>query len=160
MKQLNFSVNSWHYWFATRVSYDPRCDNENICTYLRHVLGGMLLVTVLTIIGTIVAYGLIAMLLGIGFSLLYGAWIFSEIGVTTFILTTIMSVWAVTYFLFTGIGEYRHNRNEAYRDAIRNGTIPRPIDGFVKNAYKSWKQKYCVKINFIDKSTETKWDGT
>jgi hypothetical protein len=90
------------------------------------------------------------MLFSIGFSLFYGHWIFTEIGEVMLMIVTLFSLGILGYIIFTRIGEYRNNKNEAYQDAIRAGTIPKPVDGFVKNAYKSWKQKYCVQIAFTD----------
>ena len=44
MNEIKFNKNSWHYWLATQVNYDPHVCNRDICTYLRYVLGGMLLI--------------------------------------------------------------------------------------------------------------------
>ncbi len=75
-------------------------------------------------------------LLGIGFSLAYGAWMFNEIGFAGIVITfLVLFFWATAKF-----SEWKSNRR--YREK------PQKPDGFIKHAYKSHKEKYCHRVVF------------
>jgi hypothetical protein len=151
MKALNFKTNSWHYYIAKNLAhYDPRCDNTDICTYLRHVMGGSIFLCVLFTLGSLVAFAFINMFFGIGFSLWYGHWIFTELGEVMFIITSLASLGIGLYFIYLAGWKWFDKRNDVYQDLVHSGKLPPKPDSFVKHAYKSWKEKYCVQIAFSD----------
>lgn len=146
MKALTFNKNSWHYLLATKMAhyrpYDREHgygDNTDICTYSRHVMGGLLLLTLAA--AGIAFAGFIAshILLGVWFSIMLGTWFFSDWAIGAMIVIGVCSV------AFGGAALIAWNRDRRMSTEYRN----RP-DGFVKHAYKSWKEKYCVQINFKD----------
>jgi hypothetical protein len=150
MKEISIKRNSWHYVLASRVAeYTPRwdynldCATDDICRYRKHVLAAMFILTlfaaVIALIGTIFFH----VVFGIVFSLIYGAWLFTVLGEATLLVLSITG--AVTggfHLVNKAIVAYRHHKA---------GRVVRekPI-GFVKQAYKSWRDKYCVPVKFVD----------
>ena len=167
MKQLNFSTESWHYKLASMVSYDPKGSDENgnewgrdnadTCTYLRHVLGGAVLFTVVTIIFATVAHFAISLLFAIGFSIAFKAWIFTDEAMGTLIFTTIGAIVGISILSFNMIVRYVKRREAQrqfmYGDKSTTPAVTKP-DGFVKSTYRSWKDKYCLQINFTDNESK------
>jgi hypothetical protein len=158
MNSLTFNKDSWHYKIATKVvGYRPRndddwyegaSDNNDMCTYTRHVMGALLLISVGIALGLYAFYALVEVILGIAFSLMYWSWMFSSLGAVGFVFLSIVSAAYGIKTLVNRINESRlMNRREYFKHRL-NGIV-KP-DGFIKNAYKSWKEKYCVRIEFKD----------
>jgi ABC-type multidrug transport system permease subunit len=143
MKSLTFNKNSWHYLIASMVGYAPyeygNGHERNICTYSKYVVGGII---VLLVMGAgIAGFGFLffQVFFGIVFSLIYGMWLMSATGEAALILTGFFGSIALL-----GLAWLAHKRRlERDRFHIRP-------DGFVKNAYKSWKEKFCLKIEFTE----------
>lgn len=146
MKALTFNKNSWHFLLATKMGhyrpYDRESgygDNADICTYSRHVMGGLLLLTLAAAAIAFAGFIVSHILLGIWFSIMLGTWFFSD--------------WAVGAMIVLGIGAFVIGMKVAidwqYERRMSSEYRNRP-DGFVKHAYKSWKEKYCVQIEFKD----------
>lgn len=155
MKSLTFNKSSWHYRIATKVSnYSPydeeydRGDSPDICTYSRHVAGALLLLTLGAALFLGISYILIHVVLGIAFSLMTWSFMFTEIGFAGLIALCMIGFVCGAIYLKNKIEERRNNRRYSNRG------VPKP-DGFVKNAYKSWKEKYCVRITFVDNNAAT-----
>ncbi len=157
MKTLKFNTKSWHYQLATKIAnYNPGYNDEDLCTYTRHVLGALLILMVgvagVAIVGLLASH----MILGIIFSIMYKTFMFTEFGVIGLILSTIiLLMFSVIYTT-----KYLERRKAA---KYRGGYVPKP-DNFIKHAYKSWKDKFCVKIDFVGEdgkkpeSVYTEWD--
>lgn len=154
MKTLTFDKNSWHFLIATKIAgytapfeytYNDGTtavhgDPGDICTYSKHVMGGMFLLTLsgLAIAGA--SWVVVHMLLGVWFSLMLGTFFVSEVGIAGFIVTILAGI-------IVGV-KWRSDRKMSTE--YRNRLV-KP-DGFVKHAYKSWKEKFCLSINFVDTS--------
>lgn len=147
MKTLIFDKNSWHYYFATKGSdFDP-CDGHNICEYIQYVLAGIIRHTFVLLLLFALSYCAIHMILGIGFSIVYTTWLIDGAGFAGALLTFyLLAIIGVVY-----TKEYIHDRKWKRYEMMEKGSIERP-DSFLVNAYKAWKNKYCVKIEFKDKS--------
>lgn len=156
MKALTFKKNSWHFWLAKLVGYEAPTtwtrgdgtvahygDKGDICTYSRHVVGALFSILVISffgvmgtaIIGTLLAH----VILGIIFSIIMGTFFFTDIGVIGLFIITIVSLVAGTMYSLSWL-----------RDRARESDESNNPDGFIKHAYRSWKEKYCLKINFVD----------
>lgn len=167
MKQLNFSKESWHYKLASMALYNPKyldeygeeCgrDNADTCTYLRHVLGGAVLFSFITSILAGVAHLSLSLLFAIGFSIAFKAWIFTDEAMFTLIFTTIGAIVGISMLSCNMIARYLKRREEQrqfmYGDSLPKTDVTKP-DGFVKNTYRGWKDKFCLKINFIDSESK------
>ena len=158
MKTLTFNVNSWHFLLATKVAnyrvpsvskysdgeFYTYGDSADICTYSKHVMGGALLLTIAAALIGLVGFLLAHVLIGVWFSFILGTWFFSSWAEATMIITLVVVASFVMAFLFKWYIERK--RSTEYRN--------RP-DGFVKHAYRSWKEKFCVKINFVEAGGNT-----
>jgi hypothetical protein len=145
MKSLRFSRDSWHYKLVNATGYGIGIGEEiDLCGYTWRVIGTILLFALLSLIAVGVGVLVIHFLLGIGFSLAYGAWLFNDIGFAGFVISIFaFSTWAVTK-----LNEWQNNRR--YREK------PKKPDGFIKNAYKSTKEKYCARVKFDEDVPEAK----
>ncbi len=157
MKSLTFNKSSWHYLLATKIgNYDPPRkyedsdelygDSGDICTYTRHVLLGALLLTLVGVIIACVGFALWHFIFGIIFSLLCGCYMFSDLGTIVLVVGSIFALSVGFFKSVKAIGEWNYNRKMDKRKNYVNRP-PKP-DGFMKHAYKSWKGKFCVQIEF------------
>lgn len=149
MKELVFDANSWHYKFAKWAGYRPHSDRLDICSYTRKVILGFLFVGLILALGYIVTYGLVEMFFGLIFSWIAGVWLMSFVGeialFTISVVTFLIGVFAAT--------EYVRVKLEERRDRRREERANKP-DGFIKHAYKSWKEKHCSRIKIVRNGEE------
>ena len=144
MKSLTFSKNSWHYYLA-KLAYDKPYDEvlsdvcPDICTYMRYVALGLFILLGMGVVIAAAGFILSHVILGIIFSLFYGVLMFTPEAIAALLLGTILGVGFLSHKLF----KMRQEKllSTEYRNRIRH-------DGFAKNAYKSWKEKFCVKVEF------------
>jgi uncharacterized membrane protein YdbT with pleckstrin-like domain len=134
VKTLNFSKTSWHFCIATKLGgYVAHYDADDICTYSKHFMIG--LVTMFAIAMGIAILGFLAwnFIFGVIFSLVYWTWLFNDLAYIV--------IFAIIGLIFTCLligGSWW----------IVYGEPMIKQDSFVRNAYKSWKEKYCIKIDF------------
>ena len=159
MKALTFKTTSWHYLLATKLAhYCPRTesgeygnDNPDICTYARHVIGGLMLLILIGICIAGLGYAVFDIALAIVFSLYYHVWLGDAMTTVSTMIVLICIVVVAFHRMCNLISEYR--RNKLHYDTngkyIRNPVI---ADGFIIQAYKSWKGKFCVPIKFMNKN--------
>ena len=139
MKSLTFNRNSWHYKIAYHIAGYRSWHGSDICTYTRYVMGALFVIFIGVALGLCVLYVLFQTLIGIVFSLMTWTWMFTELGFLGLIVLSVLSmIFSVIYI--------KKKIEDKNREVNR---IPKP-DGFVKNAYKSWKEKYCVRIKFTE----------
>lgn len=145
MKALEFKQKSWHFWLAnfgrTRI-YRERYDDEDIqtdiCSYTNAVFKGLIAFIIVACLALAGATWLVSSVLNIvGYFVLgYGLY---ETTKGFIFLVGILSVALAALLTGAGIGR----GIERLRDRVDN-TEP----GFVRTAYRSWKDKYCLKITF------------
>lgn len=139
MKTLKLNKNSWHYKMVHR--HDRFFDEYDldICSYMRKVIYGVFMYILATLIVTFAATAgsilIIETILSIAFGIYYGMDLFSEIGAAGILL---LFVGVIAYMVFSTI-KMLTNRVDT---AIKH-------DGFVKNAYKSYKEKFCARVEFL-----------
>ena len=158
MKTLTFNKNSWHFLLASKVAnytapyeytYDDGevkvlGDSGDICTYSKHVMGGLLILTISAALIACVGLVLAHVVLGIWFSVMLGTFFFTELGIAG------LSV-AILAGLFFSAKTYLDRRADRLLSTEYRNRVVKP-DGFVKCAYRSWKEKFCLSINFVDTS--------
>ena len=154
MKALNFNKNSWHYRLVSKLElYEAPHqkdiwgdgelytvgDSGDICTYSKRVIFALFLVSI--IIAAIILSLTIAVhtLLGIYFSLLANEWIFTEFGNVGMILSIATISMIGIYVAVEDLDDYYKRKS--------NKKSNKP-DSFMKNAYRSWKNKFCIPIDF------------
>jgi hypothetical protein len=143
MKTLKFNSKSWHYWLATRVS-DFSLYNGDFCSYIRSVLWGAFVVTILTAASLFCLYAL-------GRDI-YAAYtcLFTKVcayGKFEEAVTTAIVIVA-TIVVFIALCIWYQNRKDRIRDEINNGIREPSQPGFMSMAYKSVKEKTCFKVEF------------
>lgn len=137
MKTLTFSDKSWHYHFAKTAGFDCWSD-QTICTYMNRVFWGMFIHVLVGTVAAIFAKAAIDLILGIAFSLFFGSFMMSDAGFALMCLIGIISAYAFMWNIQVVIGA-------VYRWVGNTKNVKKP-DGFVVNAYKSWKEKFCLPI--------------
>lgn len=140
MKTLQFSRDSWHYKLASFTGFSwASSEDQNLCSYLRHVLFGLFTALIVTAMFGVVAFVVAHMVLGVWFSILMGQWFFSEWGGAGVLLCSI------------GLGAtfMMNLPRMIYAVVNRAKADHKKPDGFVVNAYKSWKGKYCLPVEII-----------
>jgi len=163
MKSLTFNKNSWHFYLATRLGgyvapypymdrYGKRGfggDKGDICTYTQYVLKGMSGLMFIFALSYVLSICIVEMVFSIAFSIYYQADLFSNIGAGATIFTVLSSIACGISLIVSNIIEKNSNKRYAAQLAAENNPerVVAP-DGFIKHAYKSWKQKFCVQVNF------------
>jgi hypothetical protein len=157
MKTLNFNKNSWHYRLVSylRLYEAPyqkdiwgdgklytMGDSADICTYSKKVALALFLVSIGTAAFALISMLVFHTLLGIYFSVLMGQWFFSEIGNVGIILLSAGAAWAGLFLSLMKIEDIRKKNRDGYKSKSNKP------DTFLSNAYKAWKNKFCVPINF------------
>jgi uncharacterized membrane protein len=134
MKTLTFKENSWHHRLAKMGGFDWSCGD--ICSYTRKVMMGALGAILVSALALILLYLAVHMVMGIGFSLWYGMFLFTDAGFAGLVVVSIVSLVTGIFFLSDRLQKY--NLENQYNDP-----------GFVKTAYRSWKEKYCARIEIV-----------
>jgi hypothetical protein len=142
MKSLTFNRKSWHFEFAEAGGYWPDKDDDgnyvgDICEYTKAIFK-FLLVFVFCCIGFyLLVTPFVHAFLGIVFSLMYGTLIMTELGFIGCILAASLAITSIAYVIIIYVTERKY----------KVSTKP---DGFIKHAFKSWKEKYCARITFTE----------
>ena len=140
MKVIEFKRDSWHHKLAT--IHDPYYnqdwkDETDICTYTRHVLLGFL--SFLFMCGV---FGLLAFFTLNSLYAVY-QWVFFSQPMNEFAVVFLCVVGGLlTMGLLAG------------GTAVVREKLDSSHPGFVRTAYRSWKDKFCVKITFVDKNAD------
>lgn len=141
MKPFIINKDSWHHHIASTFGGWTNCYGEDFCSYVRHVFGGVCLIFLLIVIGSILGTGLIHLVLGAIFSAIYHAYLFTMAGEMALVILLLGVGATVILWAFHFVGYLvRLIRKEA------EGSTP----GFVKQAYRSYKEKYCMDVSYED----------
>jgi hypothetical protein len=129
MKTLTFNRKSWHYWVAS-FGNEYRCNRvNNICDYTRKFMGGLfLLILAFTTFcgGVYVLADFFAWMVACIVNMVL---IIPNMATEFIIILIALSVSfiAIVYVI----------------DTVRNHE-----DTFIYNAYRSYTDKYCIRVNF------------
>lgn len=145
MKTFVLSKSSWHYKLVSRMTtYGRHRSERDICEYVQCLLGSILIISIIVTLATFLSIPFIHMFIGIGFSIWMGAWFFTELGTMGLLITGVVGGALLIRKILSVVEKWLYNRSK-----VRLYGEPKP-DGFVKSAYKSWKGKYCLKIEFAE----------
>jgi hypothetical protein len=160
MQTLKFARNSWHYKFIQEtIGIDPYIEYD-LCSYTRRFLfaclGAFAMLSILALVLLFIlmmTYIVVHGLFYIAFCIIEGGMIFEGDDEPGTIGAGIIG-FAVSTVALTGVGLlFRKIRNSVSKvelsRKIRN-LVPKVelSDGFVKNAYLGWKNKFCAKVEF------------
>ena len=130
MEPITLNANSWHYKLTSffDIPYD-----RDICSYTRAVLKSLLLVTIIGGLAMFAAAALTDQAVWLVFCIKYHMWIYpnqwAQVGS---LMAIVVGVFVGVIFSLLMLLEYRDNN-------------PKP-DGFIKVAYKSFKEKWCAPV--------------
>ena len=130
MKTFELKRKSWHYWLAN-FAEERVWLHADICSYIRSVLVGTFWFSVMAFTASVVA-GFVLYAFGNLFSWLFLGYQLSD--VTTIVFSTIFGLLLVFVFLISG---------EKIHYKLRDSE-----PGFARLAYRSWKDKFCAKVEF------------
>lgn len=145
MKSLNFNRESWHYKVATELGGLPKWfETTNICEYTRAVLKGAIMMMIVAA----AAFGLlywVAITIAWWIAVLYTGVFIDASGpiVLSGIVIIFTVVSAVTILINRFQGWLYARQCKKHREC--DYAPPKP-DSFIKKAYRSWKDKTCVRI--------------
>lgn len=155
MQSLKFNKDAWHYRVARWGGLKGY--NTDVCSYTRRFLLGSFVLLIMTLFTCLVLTPLV----------IFGAHFFLRnffastlIDVSTIVCTIYLGVLTGLAMFITSRKIYdkcKEAARQAKYKAIADGTYVEPPPkvkkikppkepGFVKVAYRSWKQKYCVRI--------------
>lgn len=146
MKPFVFARDSWHFWLATEFgSFHRSRDCSNICEYTREVLKGAATLALFCAAGLGILYWVAITAAWWAVVVQYG--FFEEVGPVA--LTLIVVVFGGAAFIAEGIPRifkrvqrYIRRNDVRYREKVKT-------DNFVTHAYRSWKEKTCVRVTLI-----------
>lgn len=151
MKTLKFSKKSWHYQMAIAAGYHPGRSRDpvtgeytekfgDICSYYTAVVKWFAVMALSMVVLIAVSVVTFEFLFGVVFSLYYWSFMFSGIGTAALVVIMVLGAAMLALFaLGVVIG---------VKDAIKDNIKAKP-DSFVSSAYRSWKDKFCSRIEFI-----------
>lgn len=167
LKTTDINKKSWHYQMARRSTTFP---TDNLCDYFWQVFWGL---AVTLFLGFFAGIFTIVLVLGLTipyiayfnegvpvFQILHGAdgkgthWITIGMIVSHFLLVAIPVIFAIIKWK-----QYRDEKLSEYIGTLsdedksyyyRTGMLPnRKEPGFIALAYKNFKEKTCIKLNFV-----------
>jgi len=137
---MEIKTNTWHYWLASKIdSFDPKL-NDDICSYRLAVIQGFILLILICGFLGFLWYAVSYAVLGLLFSIFYKIWLVDTIG--DVILAFMGAVLLVLGFAFLQIWFEKISKNK------------KKEPGFIKTAYQSLRDKFCVKVTFVDANGE------
>lgn len=142
MEKLVFDKTSWHYRLATTYAGYRTYDERDICTYSKHVAGGLLAILIGLTLVWLVLFLFVQPLIGAAVSLYYGVNLLSadhEFSLGVMLAVALISCLVKGYLSIEKRILMRRNKPTGY-------TPP----NFIQKAYISWKEKFCVQIEFIE----------
>lgn len=143
MKPLVFRKGSWHYKLASITrNLDIFGNDMDICSYTKAVFAGILVILIAALIIALAGHLFFHMVFGVITSIVMGQIILTESAVIGIIAICL----ALVIYGIDSLLTWSERRRFA----------PRKPDGFVKNAYKSWKDRYCFKVTFVDRNDNSR----
>lgn len=135
MMTVKLKQNSWHFWLANFGEKRESAYGSDICSYMRSVMIGTFWFLFVATIGLAVASWVLA-----SFGNLIG-WLLFDYQ---------LEKYAVGFFIFFGTA---FSAIAAFlvivfgKETIEN-KLQQAKPGFVRLAYRSWKDKFCAKVEF------------
>ncbi len=148
MDTLNVSSKAWHYRFATKYAslstYDIRFSRVDSCTYIRRVMLGLVLffcLSIATVIVLIPLTHLIMWLVVCAVNLSFVPLMNSEVTFLGALEVFFGCLGGLVYFGTKGITWILDHL------LLKDETVE---PSFIVQAYRSWKNKYCIKVKEVE----------
>lgn len=153
MKSFTLNVESWHYKLASNWGYDPDIRDRDICAYTRRVVLGIVVTGILIAMAGLFTFGvsilLVHMVLSPWFYFTAGL-AFDELSILGYVITLAI---LATVAIVQGVEkykEYRWNKRNERRKLENSEDYVPPEPGFLKIAYRAWKDKFCARLDFVN----------
>lgn len=142
MQTKKFSSSSWHCELAVLAGHHVH-HSTNICEYSRRVvLGALIALVMIVIMGglSLLAINMTgAMIYGILASLIFWENYMSDLAILGAIIYTILGSWFTVKMISTG----------KWKLFPKSKDSPPKEPGFIKQAYRSYKGKYCYQVETV-----------
>lgn len=132
MEAIKINRNSWHFKIVKMTNDFP----EDICEYRRSFLSSCFLLAFVGCLSGVGLWVMSNMVIGFIFALLYGAWILNDVAIIGSIAILSFGVIFGAPVLWTYIKRLRVDKGKKQ-------------PGPVTLAYRSWKEKHCVKVEIV-----------
>lgn len=148
MKPFVFNKDSWHYSLATELGSFPKYQTDsNICEYTREVIKGGLLFGLVVALALGLLYWITITIVWWVVILQYGY--FPENGpiVLSLVVGSVGSATAVAHgtpWAYRKVRAACYDERQSWESGGRIKT-----DNFLTHAYRSWKEKTCVRVTLI-----------
>lgn len=154
MKEVKFSQNSWHWRLAntygnakTRYDYETETDKYegDICSYTRSVILGALAALFLTAVLGLIAASIANFGAWVVAGFLVGSWVkIDALGFLIIALTIAVAVVAAMFYVVMKHEKWTRVRR-ARKQELAMAEEEKP-EGFVKAAYRKFKDKTCFRV--------------
>lgn len=162
MKEMAINKASWHYWVAKELGGFKASKHLDFCAYVRRFLLGMLGALALSCIGALILYMVVSLAFfcylfittghlpkdgWYGIGIMFDAIIGGVIGVFAAVIALAVGVEKLKEYVKKSNDARRHERYlaaEAYYE--QHGKYPEIQDGFLTEAYRTFKQKTCYRL--------------
>ena len=139
MKTITIDKNSWHYRLLDKLDFYVAPD---ICSYTRKVLGALFLVGLMACFSLYILGALTNIAIWLVVCLQHSVWFQPE----PWALGTTIAVLGFVFIIGIVLGAvWIAETNTKRKIRRRNNNEP---DGFVTEAYKSFKDKVCYRVDF------------
>lgn len=147
MKPLVFNKESWHYWLATEMgSFNKYRSDSNICEYTRTVLKGVVIACGVAAILLALTYWILITLVWWAVVIQYGfIWETGPMALSIVIILVGMVVGVTNGIPWL----YRRARRAVFERLSVGDHKKVKTDTFITKAYRSWKDKTCVRVTLI-----------
>jgi hypothetical protein len=137
MNPLTFKKSSWHYRLVDYWMDTPAAENETMCEYVWQVVGALLRVVLTSAFVTLAAFVMVIMPIVSAIWLLHHGWAVKH--KPSFLSLGEMGV-GLDIIVLTPVIVVHFRRKKVFKTAKQ--------PSFVKEAYRSIKDKVCTRINF------------
>ena len=136
MNTIKLNRNSWHYKLVNLLTSYLDTDHPDICGYRSALLMSFVWILLILICATLTMDVVCDTLIGLSFSLFYGQWMLSVMAQVTIMMAMAIIAGAFSVYMLRWLSTKR--------------TSPKADPGFVRQAFRSWKDKYCSRIEIVD----------
>lgn len=152
MNTIKIKDKTWHYWCATSFGGFNYRSNKDICTYSRAVLWGGLMAILIGCLCIALFFGAVILPINTLCDAVFGWGFGNEKLIEAGGIVFFVEVLAGIIMTFCFFNEKRKEKKRERDYAIEEGLIPRPPPpppSFISEWYKSWKGKYCAKVEIV-----------
>ncbi len=136
---LEYNKKNWHYRLARIGGVETDFNNEiDLCQYVRAVVFGLLVCVICVVCASGILYAEGCLLASIAASITVGTFFISDPAFFGAMADAFVLCLALAYVINIYLDKRKTKRREYNKP-----------DSFVVNAYKGWKEKYCMRVRIV-----------